>query len=298
MTKVLGALKITGMYLFCVLAWGSSYFVVKYQIGRVPLNVSLSYRLAIADLIFFAILLFRRRPLPFRLKDHLALAAFGFGNFAGSYSLLYLATAHLTSAYVTLIFSTKVIMTPITTALLLRRPLDRRVLIGGGIGILGVALILTPQFQTMGASDLAPAWALAVAVLGTLVTSLGDVASARNSSAGIQALQANAFGFLYGLAFLALFIFVRRDPIVIDLSPNYLRSLLWLALVSSVLAWLFYLNLVGQIGPSKAGYMVALFPVVGVGVSVAFEGMLLTPYLIVGVLFAVLGNMVAMTRTR
>ena len=281
------------MYLFCVLAWGSSYFAVKQQVGLVPLDVSLVYRLALAALIFFALVLLLRRWKPLGLTDHFALAAFGFGNFAGSYGLLYVATEHLTSGYVTLLFSTKVLLTPLCISLVLRRPLDRRVLVGGSLGLLGVSMIFLPQLG--GPEGSGPSlWAVGVALGGTLVAALGDVASARNSSAGIDPLQANALGTFYGLLFLAGFVLIYDRPLVFDPAPEYWLALLWLTVAASVVAWLFYLKLVERIGPSRSGYMVALFPLIGVGASLAFEGLELTPTLVAGMIFALLGNAVAL----
>lgn len=273
------------------MVWGSSYFAVKQQVGVVALDVSLLYRLALADIIFFALVWLMRRWQPLGFRDHLALAAFGFGNFAGSYGLLYFATEHLTSGYVTLLFSTKVLLTPLCVSVVLQRPLDRKVLVGGSLGLLGAGLILLPQLSGGSGPSL---WAVVVALFGTFVAALGDVASARSSSAGVDPLQANALGIFYGLLPLMGFIIIYRRPLVLDPSPRYWAALLWLTLAASVLAWLFYLKLVQRLGPGKAGYMVALFPLVGVGASLAFEGLELTPNLAIGMGFALVGNAIAL----
>lgn len=284
-----------GMYFFCLVVWGANFYAVKQQAGPVPLEVSLIYRLIAADVIFFAVLLMLRRNLRFGLKNHLAMAAFGFGNFAGSYGLLYTATAHMTSGLVSVIFSTKVLMTTINMAIFLRRPLEKEVIVGGILGLVGIGLIFLPQLQGIAPGHIS-LWGFALALLGTFVTSLGDVFSARNSKAGIPPLQANAFGFLYAILFLTIWVAFRGLPIRFATSPRYLGALLYLTLLGSVGAWIMYLELIARIGPARSGYMVALFPTVGIAVSALLEGLKVTPYMMAGVTCAVLGNGIAMMR--
>ncbi|MET0404198.1 MAG: DMT family transporter, partial [Cystobacter sp.] len=211
------------------------------------------------------------------------------------YGLLYMATSHMTSGLVSVIFSSKVLMTTLNTSLFLRRPLERQVIYGGLLGLLGIGLIFQPQLVGMREGTV-PVWGFALALLGTFVTSVGDVFSARNSSAGIPALQANAFGFLYSIGFLLLWVLARGIPFGFDPSPRYLGALVYLTVFGSVGAWLMYLELVARIGPARSGYMVALFPAVGLAVSAALEGLTLTPTMLMGVACTVLGNVIAMMR--
>lgn len=289
---MLQRLHVTGAYAFCTLVWGSSYFAVRHQIGDVQLEISLIYRLGIAGLVFFGLLAIHRRWQALALSDHLTVAAFGLCNLAFSYLLLYWATAEMTSAYVVIIFSTKVIMTACTTSVLLRKPFEGQVAWGGLVGILGVVVLLAPSFMDHHQSISAKGVLFAVA--GTFITSLGDVASARSSQKGINPIQANALGFLYATASLLLLALVFGWKPGFSLTPTYLASLAYLAVFASVLAWIFYLDLVGAIGPARAGYMVALFPTVGAICSVLFEGLPLTLPLVVGACLAAGGNLIAM----
>jgi len=78
---------------------------------------------------------------------------------------------------------------------------------------------------------------------------------------------------------------------------TYLGSLVYLALVASVIAFASYLRLLGRIGAAGAGYVTVLFPVVALTVSTLFEGYQWTPLAASGLLF-VLGGNVLMLRAR
>jgi len=287
-------LHIVGMYLFCTVVWGSSYFAVRQQIGPVRLEISLLYRLCIAAMIFVAIVAVTRRWRRLAVSDHLGIMAFGWCNMALGYLLLYQAASHMTSAFVVIIFSTKVVMTAVAVSLFLRTPLEKRVLQGGAIGLAGIVVLLWPQLSA--ASGHVSWVGLGLAMLGTIVTALGDVASARNSRAGVDPMQANVLGLVHAILLLAVLAGWFGWPLAYDPSVSYGASLVYLAVFGSVVAWVFYLHLVRELGPSRSGYMVALFPAVGATFSAAFEGLAITGELLIGLALAIVGNLVAMRR--
>ncbi len=67
--------------------------------------------------------------------------------------------------------------------------------------------------------------------------------------------------------------------------------MLYLSIFGSILAFGFYLKLVGNIGPHRAVYAVVMFPVVAVVLSVIFEDMLANLELIGGVVLVLAGNL-------
>lgn len=81
---------------------------------------------------------------------------------------------------------------------------------------------------------------------------------------------------------------------MIPTSFTYLSALLYLTVIASFLAWLFYLKLVERIGGAKSGYMVALFPVIGGIASVLIGESTVSIYLIVGCLSSCTGAAIAL----
>jgi len=83
------------LYLAVVVIWGTTWIMIKFQIGVVPPEVSVAYRFAIAALLMFAWVVFRRLPLRFSLRDHLFIALQGVLIFSTNFVLFYLAAVTL-----------------------------------------------------------------------------------------------------------------------------------------------------------------------------------------------------------
>lgn len=253
------------MYLFCSLTWGLNFLVIKIQGNTVPLEISLFYRLSAACIIFFLIAAIGRKPLLLP-KNQKFLFLFGAFNFCISYLLLYHATFYVSSMFVGVIFSFKTIITPLFVFLFLKDELDGKVMVGGLISIAGIIILLYPKLYTVFDGNFL--WGCIIAFSGTIVTSLGDVCSAKNSRDAIAPVPANAYGFLYASVLLFGYISFSGIPFSFDTSPSYIFSIVYLCLFASVLAWLFYLNLIQAIGVEKSSYMVASFPVIATLASV------------------------------
>jgi len=280
------------MYLVCLLAWGLNFIAIKIQGHTVPLEQSLLYRLAVTAMVFLAVTVILKPGGKPGRRDWGFLAAFGVLNLSLSYLLLYYATAWISAALVTLVFSLKTIGTPLALRLFLKQPLHLTVLVGGLIGVCGVGLVLYPMLGHT--TDDTALKGLGCAVLGMLLTSVGDACSARNARAGFHPLRANAVGFGVATVVLAALCIFQRQHWQFDTSAHYVGALLYLTLVASCLAWLFYLKLVARIGAAASSYMVALFPAVGGIGSVIIGESEPTFYLAAGCLVSCLGAAIAL----
>jgi drug/metabolite transporter (DMT)-like permease len=284
------------MYLVCLLAWGLNFIAIKVQGHAVPLELSLLYRLAFTSVVFVVLTATLKpggKPAP---KDWGYLAAFGVLNLSLSYLLLYYATTWISAALVTLVFSLKTIGTPVALRIFLKQRLHPSVLVGGMVGICGVGLVLYPMLQQT--LDDAALKGLSFAVLGMLLTSVGDACSARNARQGIHPLHANAFGFCVASVLLAAVCALQGRHWQFDTSVHYVGALLYLTLVASCLAWLFYLKLVERIGAAASSYMVALFPAVGGIGSVIIGDAEPSIYLLSGCVVSCAGAAIALGGSR
>ncbi|MGD8189421.1 DMT family transporter [Brevibacillus ginsengisoli] len=249
------------MYIFCLIVWGLNFIAVKIQGTPVSLELSLTYRLVMTAFLFLILVWFLQpRGKPTR-KDIPFVIVFGVCNFALSYLCLYYATILSSAAIVTLVFSLKVILTPITLRIFLKEKLHSRVLFGGILGVLGVCILIYPNLNNFqGSNDIK---GIMVAILGTILTAVGDASSARNASRKVNPIYANAIGFTVGSLLMGVLVLFQGQEFIFPTSFSYLSGLLYLTLVASFAAWLFYLKLVEKIGGAQSGYMVALFPVIG-----------------------------------
>lgn len=280
------------MYIFCLLVWGLNFIAVKIQGTPVSLELSLTYRLGLTAILFFILLCMLRPKGKPKKKDVPFIIVFGICNFALSYLCLYYATILSSAAMVTLIFSLKVILTPIALRIFLKEPLHSRILIGGIIGVLAVCIVIYPSLHDIhGFDDIR---GIMMAVLGTILTALGDASSARNAREKVNPIYANVLGFAAGGILLAAIVFIQGQAVTISTSITYLSALFYLTIFASFGAWLFYLKLVEKIGGAKSGYMVALFPAIGGIASVMIGESDPTIFLGAGCLFSCLGAAIAL----
>ncbi|WCH49516.1 DMT family transporter [Lysinibacillus sp. OF-1] len=280
------------MYIFCLIVWGLNFIAVKIQGTPVSLELSLTYRLVITAFLFGLLAWLMKPQGKPQQHDFPFIIVFGICNFAFSYLALYYATMLSSAAIVTLIFSLKVILTPIAIRIFLKEPLHRRVLIGGILGVIGVGVLIYPTLHSF--SGLADLKGVLIALLGTVLTAIGDASSARNAKRQIDPIYANAIGFTVGSVVMCGIVWIQGHKIVLPTSITYLSALLYLTIIASFLAWLFYLKLVEKIGGAKSGYMVALFPVIGGIASVVIGESTLNLYLIIGCLSSCIGAAIAL----
>ncbi|URK16976.1 EamA family transporter [Thalassospira sp. GO-4] len=283
-----------GLYAAVVLIWGSTWIAIQYQLTVAP-EVAVVLRFALATFILMAWCVVRRLPMRFGMRDHFFMAALGVCLFSLNYVLIYVASAHLTSGLLAVVFSTIVIMNMVNGVIFFRRRPETRTLIGAAIGLSGIAMVFADD---LAAFDLATGGSigLLVSLAGSYIASLGNMASARNHARGIPVLQANAFGMLYGSVLLFAYIGLAGIPVTFDTSPSFIAALVYLSLFGSVLAFGFYLTLLGKIGPDRAAYSSVMFPVVALLLSTWFEDFHWTSHVIWGVGLTLVGNVVILTK--
>lgn len=283
------------LYLAAVLIWGSTWIAITFQLGKVPPEVSVAYRFALASLFLLAWCGARGLRLAFPWRDHLWIALQGALLFGVNYVCVYLAEGRIHSGLVALIFSLTALLNVFGTRLFFGTPLKPAVVLGAIIGISGVALVFWPELSHP--TDLRPqALGIALALAGTISASLGNIVAARNHGRGLPVVQLNAFGMLYGAVLVGIYALLMGLPFVFDTSAPYLLSLSYLALFGSVFAFGAYLTLIGRIGADRAGYVAVAIPIVALLISTVFEGLPWRGHTLLGAGLCVAGNALLLKR--
>ncbi|WNG25197.1 DMT family transporter [Cystobacter fuscus] len=283
------------LYTVTVLIWGSTWLAIKMQLGGVHPAASIIYRFSLAAVLMFAWVLSRGLPLRFKPKDHFFMALVGALMFSTNFLCFYMASAYLTSGLVAVIFSMSLLLNIVNGMLFFRRKVASSVLVGAACGLAGILLVFWPELARFNL-DSNSGRGIALSLMGTLLFSLGNMASARNSAAGLPTQSSTAYGMAYGALLLTLFALVQGVELRFDFSPRYMGSLLYLALFGSVVAFGSYLTLLGRIGAERAAYATVLFPMIALGLSTVFEGFVWTPRALLGVLLALVGNAIVLTK--
>lgn len=283
------------MYIVCMLIWGLNFIAVKIQGTEAPLEISLLYRSAIAFILFY--LLFKIKKMKFTKEkmNYFTIIGFGVCNFAISYLLLYYGTIYSTAALVTLIFSLKAIITPIFLNIVFKTELQKKIYIGGALGLLSVVVILYPDLHTISSGFVI---GIVLALVGTIVTSIGDVFSYYNNKKNIDPIMANTIGMFSATILILIFTIASAKSFVVPNSLHYWVGLLYLAVLASFVAWLLYLLLIKNLGASESSYMVALFPAIGGFASVIIGETQISINLVVGIILAVVGAYIAVAKRK
>ncbi len=281
------------LYLAAVLIWGSTWLAITFQLGKVPPEVSVAYRFALAGILLLGWSLVRRLKLRFSFQEHLWMAMQGALLFGLNYVCVYLAEGQISSGLVAVIFSLLVFFNIAGTRVFFSTPLRSATMIAAALGVGGVALIFLPEMghPSVGGSV---EWGVIYAVVATVSASFGNIVSARNQRRGMPVVQLNTFGMLYGAAFVGLYALIAGRSFTFEFSAAYVASLVYLALFGSVLAFGAYLTLVGRIGAERAGYALAAIPIVALLLSVAFEGLHLHGLAVLGIALCVGGNVLVL----
>ena len=227
--------------------------------------------------------------MKFKASEHFFILLQGLFIFGFNYWLVYMAELHLTSGLVGLLFSTLVFMNILNSRIFLKTPFEPRILIGGAMGLGGMALVFQKDLIAFSFSS-ETSVALVLALSGAYVASLGNITSARNQMKGIPVLQSNAVGMMYGGIAMSLFSLLSGKPFTYEPTIGYLFSLGYLALFGSVFAFTAYLTLVGEIGASRAGYVTLISPIIALTLSTFFEDYRWSALGLLGVLMILGGN--------
>lgn len=285
------------LFLTPVFIWGSTWYVIKFQVGSVDPMFSVSYRFGIAGLLMLIICWLWKVKLKFTRKEHSFILLQGLLIFGFNYWLIYMSELHLTSGLVGLIFSLLVFLNILNGRLFLKTPFEYKVIIGGLLGLVGTGLVFWKDLSNFSFTD-GKIIGLSFAVVGTYIASLGNITSARNQKAGIPVIPSNAFGMIYGAVAMFAVALVAGKEISFEATQSYVLSLLYLAILGSIIAFGAYMTLIGNIGASKAAYVSLIAPVIALTISTFLEDYQWSGVSLSGAAMILVGNVVALRSSK
>jgi drug/metabolite transporter (DMT)-like permease len=283
------------MYVAASLIWGSTWLAITFQLGVVDPLVSVAYRFGLSSLILFLFCALFRKPLGYSFRDHLWMGLQGFLLFGINYWLVYVSEVYIPSGLAAVLMSSMLFMNMFNGALFLKKPLEKNVVIGAAIGVVGMILLFSREVLEFRVNPLGM-FGILLALLAAYSASLGNILSARNQVRALPIVQTNAYGMLYGTLFAVSMALILRKPFAVELSFSYLGALFYLALFGSVIAFGCYLTLVGRIGVTKSAYITLISPVIALFLSTLFEGYTWTILGMAGVVCILGGNLLILRR--
>jgi drug/metabolite transporter (DMT)-like permease len=278
--------------------WGSTWIVIRGQLGIVPPQWSVAYRFVIAAAAMAIVAAFKRESLRLGGKGVLAAVFLGFTQFCVNFDAVYLAERHITSGVVATVFALLVIPSSLLAwAFLGQRP-TRRFAWSSAVAVIGIALLFVHELRAHAASARAVAAGIALTFVGMLGASTANVLQARPEIRRFPLFALLAWSMAAGALIDAIIAFAMTGPPVIDWRPAYWAGLLYLALAASVLTFSLYYPVIRRIGPGKTAYSSVIVPIIAMGFSTWIEHYRWTSLSVAGALLALGGMAGALSRGR
>jgi len=283
------------LYFIVLLAWGSSWFAISFQLGDVAPQVSIAWRFLLASFMLFIWCYARGLKLSFSWRAHSSWLLLGFFLFCVNYICAYFGTFYLASGLVCLIFSTLTLFTVFNGFIFFKKPIRLPILFGAIVGILGLSIIFSNEISN---TD----WSLESGIvkgflwmlLATFFASIGMLLSGQMQARKMPLVQSNAFSMLYGSLIIVTYVGFSDISFSFSTSYSYVISLIYLSLVASVIGFGVYLKLVGNIGADKASYVNIFTPTIALFLSTLFENYQWSWTGLVGVALIIIGNIIVL----
>ena len=285
-------------FIIFTLIWGSTWLVIRGQIGTVAPQWSVTYRFAIAAIAMAAVARWKGQSLRPNPPMLIAATILGVSQFCINFNCVYVAERYITSGIVATVFAILIVPNSLLGwALLGQRP-SGRFAIGSVIAVAGIGLLFLHELRSSSATSGEVLTGLGLTLFGMLGASWANVYQARDSVKRYPLLALLAWAMGIGAVADALFALAIAGAPTIDTSPAYWAGLTYLALAATVLAFSLYLPVVRKIGPGRAAYSSVLVPVIAMGLSTVFEDYQWSLLAGAGGLLALGGMLVALSGSR
>jgi len=281
------------LFIIPALIWGSTWYVIKFQLGMVDPLLSVAYRFMLAGVLLISFCLFTGRSMKFTFHEHFLILLLGLSLFGFNYWFVYQAETILTSGVVAVIFSLIIVFNIIFNALFLKGKIKRDVIFAAVLGIIGTVFLFKNELSTFSLNT-KDAIVFVIGLGGIITASLGNILSAYKQKRKIPVLQTNAFGMLYGGSAMFLTVLLLNKPIIFETTLNYVLSLFYLAVFGSIIAFSTYLKLLGEIGPDRSVYISIITPAIAIVISTIFEGYKWDLFAVAGIILLFSGNFLAL----
>ena len=276
------------LFTITLLCWSPTWYVIKFQLGYVDPLASVFYRFLVASIIIFIYLLVKKKNLVFTLNHHLWFLLFGICLYSLNYVLFYLSNTFLISAFPAIVFSTVVIMNILGEAFYFKRKPSLQTLVGATVGMIGIIIIFNDEIFNFSLSNGAHV-GLFLALLGTFCASTGNMVHQRNLNNNFPLIETIAYAMLYGSLVTLLITQIKNTQLLFEYTFSYIASLVYLSIVGSIFAFIFYLKLLERVGAGRAGYVGVVMPVLALLISTLFENLEWQTDLIVGLPILIIG---------
>ena len=267
--------------------WGSTWLFIKLGLEALPPITFAGIRFVISCAIIFVLIRIRNISLPGKSRDWLLLLVTGVMSFSLNYGLVFWGEQYISSGLAALLQATLPAFGLVIAHIHL--PGERMTwakTIGVVLGIVGVAVVFSNQLAIAGGKALAGCVALVLSAFFAAYSNVLVKAYGKNLEPAILAAGQMFFGLI---PLMVIGLLLEGNPLAFRWTPMALVSLLYLAVVGSVIAFLLYYWLVHNMDVTKSMMIALVTPVVAVVLGMVVLGEELSWRTIVGGLMIMAG---------
>jgi len=285
-------------FVIFTLIWGSTWIVIRDQLGVVPAQWSVAYRFALAAVAMAAVAKWKGHGLALDRGGMIAAAVIGIMQFCVNFNAVYLAERYVTSGLVATVFALLLIPNSLLAWGFLGQKPSRRFFWAALVATAGIGLLFLHELRANPARGEDIAIGLGLTIVGLLGASVANVYQAGREAKRHPLFALLAWAMAIGALADAGIALAVAGPPVVDTRPAYWIGLAWLALAATVLCFSLYIPVVRKIGPGKAAYSSVIVPVIAMALSTAFEGYRWAPIAAAGAVLALGGMLLALAGRR
>lgn len=280
------------------LIWGSTWIVIRDQLGVVPPSWSVTYRFAIAGAAMLAFAAIRGERIALDARGWAFALALAVLQFCFNFNFVYRAEGFIPSGLVAVVFALLLVPNAVLGRIFLGQRLGRQLLIGSGIAMAGVTLLFVHEARVdphgPGASIVGVAWTMA----GVLSASVANVLQGTETARRYPMIPMLGIAMLMGAVIDGAIAWALTGPPVVEWRWGYILGIGYLGIVASAIAFTLYFGILRVIGPAKAAYSSVIVPVIAMMLSTVFEGYRWSGLALAGSALAMAGLVIALRASR
>ncbi len=285
-------------FIIFTVIWGSTWIVIRDQLGVVPPQWSVAYRFGLAAIAMALVARWKGHSLKLDRAGMMAAAFVGVMQFCVNFNAVYLAERYITSGLVATVFALLLIPNSLLAWGFLGQKPTPRFFWAALVAAAGIGLLFLHEVRAAPLKSEDIAIGLGLTIIGLLGASAANVYQAGREARRHPLLALLAWAMAIGALVDAMFAYAVAGPPVFDPRPGYWAGVVYLALAATVLAFSLYIPVVRKIGPGKAAYSSVIVPIIAMALSTAFENYHWTPLSVGGAVLALGGMLLALAGRR
>ena len=258
-------------FTIATIIWGTTWIVIRDQLGAVPPTWSVAYRFAAGAVAMFIYAAFTKSPFRIGREGQIFAVIFGFAQFVLNFNFVYRAEAFITSGLVAVLFALLIVPNAVLGRAFLKQPLSGRFLLGSLVAVIGVGMLIAQELRADSASASATILGVVFTILGVLSASVANIMQGTAQGKALPMASTLAWGMLWGTGMNALLALVLNGPPVFEWTPTYIGGVVYLGVFASAIAFTCYFSVIRDVGPARAAYSSVLTPIIAMIISTIVE---------------------------